>query len=330
MAWISHRLKRLTLQPGDHVTNRLTSTVRVAIAQAAPAYYNKTASLAKAIELIRRAANAGVALIAFGETWLAGYPVWLDICPGAALWNHEPSKEVFAELRENSVSIDGPEVAQLSQIARDLQIGIVIGINERVERGPGLKTLYNSLLTFSPDGRLANHHPKLVPTFTERLVWGPGDGRGLASVDIGQARVGGLICWEHWMPLARMAMHQAGEQIHVAVWPTVNEVAQLASRHYAFEGRCFVLAVGLMMHTADVPHQLPYDVTDPWVERGGSSIIAPDSSYVVEPLFDREELIIADLDLAMVDRECMNLDVTGHYARPDVFRFSHAAIKQPE
>lgn len=191
-------------------------------------------------------------------------------------------------------------------------------------------TLYNTLLTFSPDGRLSNHHRKLVPTFTERLVWGPGDGRGLAAVDIGQARVGGLICREHWMPLARMAMHQAGEQIHVAVWPTVNEVAQLVSRHYAFEGRCFVLAVGLMMPTADVAHQLPHDVTDPWVERGGSSIIAPDSSYVVEPLFDREELIIADLDLAMVDRESMNLDVTGHYSRPDVFRFSHAAIKQPE
>jgi nitrilase len=312
------------------VTNRLTSTVRVAIAQAAPAYHNKTASIAKAIELIRRAAKDGVALIAFGETWLTGYPVWLDICPGAALWNHEPTKEVFADLRENSVSLDGPEVAQLSQIARDSHISIIIGINERVQRGPGLKTLYNSLLTFSPDGRLANHHPKLVPTFTERLVWGPGDGHGLASVDIGPARVGGLICWEHWMPLARMAMHQAGEEIHVAVWPTVNETAQLASRHYAFEGRCFVLAVGLMMPTADVPHQLHHHVTDQWVERGGSAIIAPDSSYVVEPLFDREELIIADLDLAAIDRESMNLDVTGHYARPDVFRFSHAAIKQSE
>src|SRR6201987_2982438 len=151
-----------------------TSILRVAIAQAAPVYHKKAASLAKALELIQRAASQGATLIAFGE---------------------------------NSIAIDGPEVAQMSKIARELKIGIVIGINERVEQGPGSKTLYNSLLTFSPDGRLANHHPKLVPTFTERIVWGNGDGRGLKSVDVGQVRVGGLICWEHWMPLARMAMH---------------------------------------------------------------------------------------------------------------------------
>jgi nitrilase len=301
-------LRGLRLNPGEYVTVNSTPIIRVAIAQAAPVYHNKAASLEMALELIRRASSQGARLIAFGETWIPGYPVWLDICPGAALWNHEPTKEVFAELRENSISIDGPEVAQLSDIARDLHIGIVIGINERVERGPGSKTLYNSLLTFSPDGRLANHHPKLVPTFTERLVWGTGDGSGLKSVDVGQARIGGLICWEHWMPLARMAMHQAGEHIHVAVWPTVNEMAQLASRHYAFEGRCFVMSVGLMMPATDVPHQLPHDVTDKWVERGGSCIIAPDSTYIVEPVFDRDELIIADLDLAMIDRESMNLE----------------------
>ena len=174
---------------------------------------------------------------------------------------------------------------------------------------------------------MANHHPKLVPTYTERLVWGPGDGTGLASVNISEMRVGGLICWEHWMPLARMAMHEAREQIHVAVWPTVNEIAQLASRHYAFEGRCFVLAVGLMMRTADIPAKLPHAVKGPWVERGGSSIIAPDACYVVDPIYDREQLIIADIDLSMIDRECMSLDVTGHYARPDVFSFSQRTIK---
>ena len=304
-----------------------TRTVRVAIAQAAPVYYNKAASLAKALDLIEDAAKQQAALIAFGETWFSGYPVWLDVCPTAALWNHEPTKEVFAELRENSVSVAGPEVARLAAAARNLQIGIVIGVNERVESGPAQNTLYNSLLTFSPDGRLANHHPKLVPTFTERLVWGPGDGSGLTSVDIGRVRVGGLICWEHWMPLARMAMHQAGEQVHIAVWPTVNEMAQLASRHYAFEGRCFVLAVGLMMPTRDIPSALPHDVRDPWVERGGSSIIAPDGTYLVEPVYDREQLIVVDLNLSMIDRECMNLDVSGHYARPDVFTFSHRTIK---
>jgi predicted amidohydrolase len=202
-------------------------------------------------------------------------------------------------MRENSISVNGPEVAQLTALARELHIAIVIGISERVDEGPAQKTLYNSLLTLSPDGHMANHHPKLIPTFTERLVWGPGDGRGLESVDIGETRVGSLICWEHWMPLARMAMHQAGELIHVAVWPTVNEAAQLASRHYAFEGRCFVLAVGLMMRTADIPAKLAHEIKDPWVERGGSAIIAPDARYVVEPVYDREQLIVADLDLSM-------------------------------
>jgi predicted amidohydrolase len=303
-----------------------SNTIRVAISQSAPAYHDKQASLAKALHLIQQAADQGAQLVAFGETWFPGYPVWLDVCPAAGLWNHEPTKRVFAELRQNSISLNGPEAKALAEAAGDLGIGIVIGINERVDEGPGQGTLYNSLLTFSPDGRLANHHPKLMPTFTERMVWGNGDGRGLASVNIANARVGGLICWEHWMPLARTAMHQSGEQIHVAVWPTANEMAQLASRHYAFEGRCFVLAVGLMMPTSDLPAELPHTVTDQWVERGGSAIIAPDASYLVEPVYDREELIVADLDLTMIDRESMALDVTGHYSRPDIFTFSHRVL----
>ena len=303
------------------------NNIRVAIAQSAPVYHDKQGSLAKALDLIQQASDQGAQLIAFGETWFPGYPVWLDVCPTAGLWNHEPTKRVFAELRQNSISINGPEAKALAQAAGDLGIGIVIGINERVDEGPGRGTLYNSLLTFSPDGLLANHHPKLVPTFTERMVWGNGDGRGLSSATIANARVGGLICWEHWMPLARTAMHHAGEQIHIAVWPTANEMAQLASRHYAFEGRCFVLAVGLMMPTTDIPAELPHTVTDTWVERGGSAIIAPDASYIVEPIYDREELILADLDLNMIDRESMALDVTGHYSRPDIFTFSHRTLK---
>jgi predicted amidohydrolase len=230
-------------------------------------------------------------------------------------------------LRQNSISIDGPEVKALGRAARELGIGVVIGINERVDQGPGQGTLYNSLLTFTPEGGLANHHRKLVPTFTERMVWGNGDGGGLSSVSVAGARVGGLICWEHWMPLARTAMHQAGEHIHVAVWPTANEIAQLASRHYAFEGRCFVLAVGLMMRTSDLPPDLPHNLSSEWAIRGGSAIIAPNASYVVEPIYDREELIVADLDLGMIDRESMALDVTGHYSRPDIFTFKHRTLE---
>jgi nitrilase len=222
-------------------------------------------------------------------------------------------------------------VNALRKAARDLKIAIVIGVNERVDSGPGNGTLYNSLLTISDDGQLGNHHRKLVPTYTERLVWGNGDGRGLEAAPTSAGRVGGLICWEHWMPLARMAMHNSGEHIHVAVWPTVHELHQLASRHYAFEGRCFVLAVGLMMPAEDLPRELSDGATlqsrdSPWIERGGSAIIGPDTRYVLDPVFDREELLVSDLDLAQVDREMMTFDVSGHYARPDLFRFEKKDI----
>jgi len=300
--------------------------VRVAIAQSAPVYLDKRASLAKALDLIQRAAKRDARLVAFGETWLAGYPAWLDVSPGAALWENSSTKDVFARLRRNSLVVPGEEVNALSEAARDLKIAIVIGANERVDAGPGNGTLYNALLTISEDGRLANHHRKLIPTYTERLVWGNGDGRGLEAVPTSSGRVGGLICWEHWMPLARMAMHNSGEHIHVAVWPTVHELHQLASRHYAFEGRCFVLAVGLMMPTEDLPRELRDGATlrpseSQWIERGGSAIIGPDARYVLDPVFDREELLVSDLDLTQIDREKMTFDVSGHYARPDLFRF---------
>jgi len=223
-------------------------------------------------------------------------------------------------------------VNALREAARDLKIAIVIGVNERVDSGPGNGTLYNSLLTISEDGQLGNHHRKLVPTYTERLVWGNGDGRGLEAVPTSAGRVGGLICWEHWMPLARMAMHNSGEHIHVAVWPTVHELHQLASRHYAFEGRCFVLAAGLMMPAEDLPRELRDGAAllsggSQWIERGGSAIIGPDSRYVLDPVFDREELLISDLDLTQIDREMMTFDVSGHYARPDLFRFEKKEIQ---
>jgi nitrilase len=300
--------------------------VRVAIAQSAPVYMDKRASLAKALDLIQQAAKQEAQLVAFGETWLPGYPAWLDVCPGAALWENASAKEVFARLRNNSITVPGEEVTAFSEAARDLKIAIVIGASERVDAGPGNGTLYNSLLTISDDGQLKNHHRKLVPTYTERLVWGNGDGRGTEAVPTSAGRVGGLICWEHWMPLARMAMHNSGEHIHVAVWPTVHDLHQLASRHYAFEGRCFVLAVGLMMPVEDLPVELVTGLrlqpgSGRWVENGGSAIIGPDSQYVLDPVFDREELLVADLDVTEIDRETMTLDVTGHYARPDLFRF---------
>lgn len=299
--------------------------VRVAIAQA-EVEPSLQAALDTSVALIREAASKGVALIAFPETWLPGYPVWLDVCRDVALWDHPPVKEVYRQLAEESVAVPSDATRTLAAAARENTITVVMGVVERVEHGPGQGTLYNTILTFGPDGTLLNHHRKLVPTYTERMVWGPGDGDGLRSVETPVGKVGALVCWEHWMPLARHAMHESGEDIHVAQWPNVHEMLQIASRHYAFEGRCFVLAAGSLMKASALPKELephPAKVTSPdqYVLRGGSAIIAPDGSYVAGPIFEQPTLLCADIDLRRVREERMNLDVTGHYHRSDVFSF---------
>lgn len=184
----------------------MSKTVTIGIVQSRPVYTNLEASIAKAVKQISDAARRGAQLVVFGETWLAGYPAWLDYCPEAALWNYEPTKQVFARLRQNSIVIPSPETKVLANAAGENKVTVVIGVNERVEKGTGNGTLYNSLLTFSSEGKLVNHYRKLVPTFTERLVWGQGDGDGLNAVDTSAGRIGGLVCREHWMPLARQTM----------------------------------------------------------------------------------------------------------------------------
>ncbi len=302
----------------------MENIIKVGLVQAAPVFNDLPASLDKAVGLISAAAKDGVKLIAFGETWLAGYPAWLDHSPNAALWNHEPTKEVYSEMRQNSLVVGGRDTEVLSEAARANGIVLVIGANERVDQGIGNGTIYNALLTFDEKGKLVNHHRKLIPTYTERLVHGQGDGDGLKAIDTLAGRVGGLVCWEHWMPMARQAMHNSGEQIHVAVYPTVHEMHQVASRHYAFEGRCFVLAVGSILRVSDLPRQFLSETStdDPLLLRGGSCVIAPDGSFVVEPVFDLETTITAEIDLSKIAGEKMTLDVSGHYQRPDVFEFN--------
>ena len=303
----------------------MASTVRVAIVQAEIST-TLAAGLEQTASLAREAAASGAQLIVFPEAWLPGYPVWLDVCRDVALWNYEPVKAVFARYAEECVDVGGDSGQALAEIALEIRATLVVGVSERVARGVGRGTLYNALLTYSPDGKLRNHHRKLVPTYTERMVWGQGDADNLRAVDVPGARVGGLVCWEHWMPLARQALHDSGEDIHVAVWPTVHDTHQLASRHYAFEGRCFVLAAGSLMRASALPPELePYEGrvhdSDQWVLRGGSAIIAPDGSYVVEPVFEAPRVLHAELDLTAVRREQMALDVSGHYSRPDCFEF---------
>jgi predicted amidohydrolase len=290
--------------------------------------------LARTAELVREAAAAGASLVVFPETWLPGYPAWLDVCRDAGLWDHPPVKAAFRRMAEHSITIPGPASDVLGRLARESGVTLVMGAVERIDEGPGRGTLYNVLLTYTPDGRLANHHRKLVPTYTERLVWGPGDARGVRAVDTPAGRVGGLICWEHWMPLARQALHESGEDVHAAVWPTVKEMNHVACRQHAFEGRCFVVATGSLLRAAALPegfepHPALIASPDQWVLRGGSAIIAPDGTYLAGPVYDEPTILVAELDLDRVREESMNMDVAGHYSRPDCFRLERTGDMTP-
>lgn len=304
----------------------MSDSVRVALIQACPVYYDLAQTVAKALTLIGEAAGQGAQLAAFPETFFPGYPAWLDYAVDYARWDHPPTKRLYARLAANSMAIDSPELRQLQECAREHNIVLALGINERVRSGRGNRSLYNSIVTIDADGAILNHHRKLRPTYTEQLVWAPGDGAGLSAVDTAAGRVGGLICWEHWMPHARQALHISGESIHIALWPAVKEIHQIASRHYAFESRAFVLAVGGIMPASDFPSELDLPETlraqpEAPLLNGGSAVIAPDGEYLIKPVYDEETILYADLDLTRIAEEQMTLDVTGGYARDDIFSF---------
>jgi len=304
----------------------VSNLIRVALIQARPVYYDLARTVDKALSLLREAARQGARLAAFPETFFPGYPAWLDYALDYARWDHPPTKRLYARLATNSMAIDSPELRQLRAEAREHEIVLALGINERVPRGRGNRSLYNSIVIIDADGAIRNHHRKLRPTYTEQLVWAPGDGAGLTAVDTAVGRVGGLICWEHWMSHARQALHISNEFIHIALWPAVKEIHQIASRHYAFESRAFVLAVGGILPAADFPAELdlPDDLRaqpEALLLNGGSAIIAPDGGYLVEPVYDQETILYADLDLTRIAEEQMALDVTGGYARDDIFTF---------
>ncbi len=291
----------------------------VAIAQATPAVLDLDGSVERACTWIGEAGRAGASLVAFPETWLPVYPFW---CDGGRFsrWGDEASARLHARFSRECLALPSPELDRIRAAARAARVAVVIGANERSRTG----TLYNALLFLDEQGALVGHRRKLVPTFGERLIWGYGDAAGLEAFPLAGARVGGLVCWEHWMPLARQVLHGAGEQIHVAAWPHGKEHHQLASRHYAFEGACFVLAAAMYLPASAVPADFelaeelgPIGAT---ILDGGSSIIAPDGRYLIEPVFGREELLVAELDLDEIPRRKLVLDTAGHYARPDLFR----------
>lgn len=313
---------------GASMRRVMKKSLKTAIVQQGPEYLHLEKSLDKALRIIGTAAEEDAQLVVFGETWLTGYPAWLDRYPGAALWDHPPVKAVYKRMVRNSIAIPGPETEILAEAARKNGQVIVMGVNERIESGPGNGTIFNSLIIIGCDGGLLLHHRKLMPTYNEKLVYGTGDAFGLHSVDTPWGRLSALICWEHFMPMARQALHDSGETVHVALWPSVHEVHQLASRHYAFEGRCFVIAAGQVMKASELPVELPIDSkargeTEGMILNGGSAVIGPDGRYLMEPRFNTEEILyftIEDLDRIIEER--LTLDVSGHYSRPDIFHLS--------
>jgi nitrilase len=300
-----------------------------AAVQIAPVYLDRDASVEKAVSIIHEAADAGARLIAFPETWLPGYPAWIY---GKAGWEDPVSKDIFAELHRNAVDVPGPATEALCQAARDRSVNVVMGLHERDTASSG-GTIYNSLAFISDIGQILGVHRKLIPTHAERILWGQGDGSGLIVADMSVGKVGGLICWEHWMPLPRFALHAKGEQVHVAAWPDAPDIEQVASRHYAFEGRCFVVCAASWLTIDDVPDgfqgrdALAASINpaagggaDGVLIPGGSSIIGPDGNFVVEPLYGKEAILYGEIDLSRIHREHQAMDTVGHYNRPDIFR----------
>lgn len=310
--------------------------IPVALVQHAPVFGRLEPSLRKARELVDRARQEGASLVVFPETWLPGYPVWLDHAPGAGLWDHRPSALLYRLLFENAVETGGEAFGELADMAADFEVVLVMGAHER--RG---NTLYNTQYIFDgPSGRHTLHR-KLMPTYTERLVWGMGDGSTLEVADTGMGRIGGLICWEHWMPLARAAMHARGEILHVAQWPWAKELHLMCSRHYAFEGRCFVAVSGGFLSKGqllegisgagleenDRSEVLDFLESIPGGEeelllRGGSTLVGPDAACLAEPVYGEETLVHATAHPPAIAEEALYLDADGHYSRPDVFRLS--------
>lgn len=301
--------------------------MKVAIIQDGPIYLNAQATLDKTITLINEASAKGADLIVFGENWFSGYPIWLDVCSDVNLWDYEPVKNVWQKTFEEGLSIGSSIMLQLQAAIKEADIYVIMGANEPISSGKGNGTIYNTIFTFDSDGKLINHHRKLMPTYTEKLVHGLGDGAGLNVIDTPHGRIGSLICWEHWMPLTRQAMHDEGEDLHIALWPYAKELHQLASRHYAHEGRCYVIAVGQVMHKNEVPKMLSLSeqIVLPdsnLILRGGCAVYGPDGSVVKPPVYDSREVIYVDLDLKQSIRERMNLSVSGHYQRDDVFNLT--------
>ena len=301
--------------------------MRIAAANARPIWGRPDAGAERVIEWIARAGAEGVDLLAFGETHLGGYPFWVALTDGAR-WDAPDQKQAYAYYLEAAVELQGPQLRLIAEAAAEHRVFIYLGIVERradTARG----STYATLVAIDPERGIVSAHRKVQPTYEERLVWAAGDGNGLrvhtfTGRDGETVRVGGLNCWENWLPQARLAMYAGGEDIHVSAWPgSVRNTIDI-TRFVALEGRVYSLAAGTLMSRSDVPSDFPLaqvlpaaDYTD-----GGSAIAAPNGAWLAEPLAAEERLVVSDIDLAKVREERHNFDPTGHYSRPDIFELS--------
>jgi len=298
----------------------MKAPVIVACVQAEPVVLDREGTLDKLAALTAEAAGKGAELVVFPETFVSAYPssVWAKALAG---WADPRAKAAFAELVRSAVEIPGTAADRLGEIARANSVWLVTGVNELDPARNG--TVYNALLYHAPDGSLALKHRKLVPTNHERLVWGQGDGGGLRAIETSLGRIGGLICWENYMPLARFSLYESGVEIYFA--PTADDADEWQSTlvHIARESRAFVVAPSHFQRASAYPDDFPlrellegHDV----IGRGGSAILAPDGSYLAGPLYGEEGILYAELDPARLHEERQRFDPAGHYHRPDVLR----------
>jgi nitrilase len=301
---------------------KTTSPHRVAVVQHPPVALHRQKTIARGVELLEEAAAGGARLVSFPETWLPGYPEWIwGLRPGN---DFELSSDIHARLVENAVDLKSDHLKPIQSAARRLKVTVSMGMHERdgeFSRG----TLYNTVVLIGPDGTVMNRHRKLMPTYPERMVWGTGDATGLRVSETPSGRVGGLICWENYMPLARFSIFAQGVEIYIA--PTWDEGDMWLStmRHIAAEGRCWVLGNGSSMRGKDFPRDFPnrnklYPDLEAWLNPGDSVIVNPFGKIVAGPLHEKHGILYADCDPSRASAAKRTLDVAGHYGRPDIFR----------
>ena len=296
--------------------------VTVACIQAEPAVLDRTATIDKLERLAQEAAGAGAQLLVFPEAFVPVYPSsrWAK---ALAAWDQPAAKEAFALLARESVAVPGPDAERIGAVARNHGIWMVTGITEVDPGRPS--TLYNTLLYHAPDGSLAGKHRKLMPTNHERLIWGQGDGEGLRAFETPLGRLGGLICWENYMPLARFALYESGVEIYVASTADDSDAWQATLVHIARESRSFVVAPSHFQRASAYPADFPLRELIEGagtIGRGGSAILDPDGSYLAGPLYDEEGILYGVLDPARLWQERQRFDPAGHYHRPDVLRLT--------